>query len=54
MQDSSPGGSPGKSARTPRKPHPNFPLFIHERGEWCKKVRGRRVYFGKVTDDPKV
>ena len=29
-----------------------FPLWIHPSGRWCKKVRGRAYYFGKVADDP--
>ncbi|MBM4128198.1 MAG: integrase [Nitrospira sp.] len=39
--------------RTPAKPHPDFPLSIHKgTGYWCKKVRGKVHYFGKVADDP--
>jgi len=34
------------------KPHPDFPLFRHATGRWCKKIRGRFHYFGKVADDP--
>jgi len=41
--------APGK----PAKPRPDFPLFPHATGRWAKKVRGRFVYFGKTTDDPK-
>ncbi|MBN2291807.1 MAG: site-specific integrase [Pirellulales bacterium] len=43
----------GKSVK-PTKPRPDFPLFIHQSGggRWCKKVRGRFCYFGKVADDP--
>ncbi|MCL4204833.1 MAG: integrase [Pirellulaceae bacterium] len=41
-----------KSTR-PKKPRPDFPLFPHRTGRWCKKVRGSFVYFGKVADDPK-
>lgn len=42
-----------KSTR-PRKPRKDFPLSIHKgSGYWCKKVRGRVYYFGKVEDDPK-
>lgn len=32
----------------------NLPLSIHKgTGYWCKKVRGKVHYFGKVSDDPK-
>ena len=45
MSDSTPRRSAGKS---------DFPLSIHKgTGYWCKKVRGRVYYFGKVADDPK-
>lgn len=37
-----------------KKPRPDFPLSIHKgTGYWCKKVKGRVFYFGKVADDPK-
>lgn len=35
-----------------KKPHPDFPLHPHGSGRWAKKVLGKRVYFGKVADDP--
>jgi len=44
------GGSRGKSAKV-KKPHPDYPLFAHRTGRWCKKIRGKFCYFGKVTDD---
>ncbi len=41
-------------AKASKKPRPDFPLFHHAsiRGA-TKKVKGKLVYFGKVSDDPK-
>ena len=34
----------------PKKPYPEFPLFAHKTGRWCKKCKGRFYYFGSVDD----
>lgn len=44
---------PKSKPTTPRKPRPDFPLFPHATGRWCKKVCGKLRYFGKVGTDPK-
>ena len=42
------------TTRPPRRTrkHPDFPLTKHPRGYWCKKVKGKLHYFGKIADDP--
>ncbi len=40
------GSRPNKSV----KPYPDFPLTPHPSGRWCKKIRGKLVYFGKIDD----
>jgi|GEM_PF-186480 len=43
---------PIRKPGTGKKPRPDFPLTAHPRGYWCKKIRGRSHYFGKVATDP--
>jgi hypothetical protein len=35
------------------KPRPNVPLTPHPTGRWCKKVKGKLHYFGKIEGDSK-
>jgi integrase len=53
MADSTSRRASGKAS--PKRPgRKNFPLRIHKgTGYWCKKIKGRVYYFGKVADDPK-
>ena len=32
------------------KPYPDFPLSVHPTRRWCKKVRGKLHYFGRLDD----
>ena len=41
-----------KSTRSRFTRKADFPLWKHPSGRWCKKVRGKFCYFGKVADDP--
>lgn len=35
-----------------KRPADGFPLWRHPSGRWCKKVRGRAHYFGRIDRDP--
>ena len=35
-----------------QKPRKDFPLFPHQTGRWCKKVRQKLHYFGSTLTDP--
>jgi hypothetical protein len=42
--------SRGLSAPTTTKPYPGYPLTPHPSGRWCKKIRGKLHYFGKLSE----
>ena len=39
-----------KKRSKPSKPSPAYPLFPHDNGQWCKKIKGKAHYFGKWED----
>lgn len=40
-----------QSITKPAKPYPEFPLFAHSRGYWCKKFKGKQYNCGRWYDD---
>jgi integrase len=42
--------SPSAASSKPAKPYPDYPLTPHPAGYWCKKIRGKLVYFGPWSD----
>ena len=41
-----------RARKAGRRPPEGFPLWKHPSGRWCKKVRGRAHYFGRIDADP--
>jgi hypothetical protein len=41
------------NSTTPRIGDEAFPLWKHPSGRWCKKIRQKLHYFGKLDSDPK-
>lgn len=36
--------------RKPSKPYPEYPLYAHNNGQWCRRIRGKLYSFGKWED----
>ncbi|NQU21957.1 MAG: tyrosine-type recombinase/integrase [Candidatus Nealsonbacteria bacterium] len=45
-----PNSTRRRAKRKPDKPRPDFPLFAHSNGQWCKKICGALHYFGTWGD----
>lgn len=47
-----PANSTRRKSATPRPPKipKGFPLWVHPSGRWCKKIKGRFHYFGKIGE----
>jgi integrase len=41
---------PAGKPKPPRKPYKTFPLFSHQNGQWCKKIKGKHRFFGVWAD----
>ncbi len=46
-------GKHSAKPQKPPKPREDFPLFPHDNGLWCRKIKGTHRYFGSWADDPK-
>lgn len=57
MQDCTENAAPCTEQSPPKKPRTkatkDFPLAIHKAKQlWCKSIRGKRIYFERVDQDP--
>lgn len=34
-----------------KKPYPELPLFVHNNGQWCRKINGKIHSFGKWEEE---
>lgn len=41
-----------RARKAGKSPPDGFPLWKHPSGRWCKKVRGKAHYFGRIDKDP--